>query len=142
MIAGTYTLSAVLLTLSGVLFVCDVFNAVTQTLAWSVVFFVASSAASSAYLTVSEIFPAEVRAVAIAIFYSSGTALGGMIGPLLFSALINPDDKTTLFAGYEFVSVLMVFAAIVELLFGVETAGKTLEEISKPVTEEKDNGEV
>ncbi|KAG9391946.1 General substrate transporter [Carpediemonas membranifera] len=132
-ISGTFALSGILLIVTGVMFLADMFNALTQTMAWSAVFFVASSAASSGYLTISEVFPAEMRAAAIAIFYSSGTALGGMLGPVIFSHLIKKDNKMTLFAGYVFVSILMIFAAITELVIGIETAGKSLEDISKPL---------
>jgi MFS family permease len=89
MIAGTYALSGVLLALTAWLFAIDVLNATTQTIAWAVIFFIASASASSAYLTVSEVFPLETRALAIAVFYSLGTGVGGIGAPVLFGALIG-----------------------------------------------------
>ena len=82
-----------------------------QTLAWSVIFFFASAAASSAYLTVSETFPLEIRALAIALFYAVGTGIGGVLGPLLFGALIDTGSRTSLFGGYLLGAALMVLAA-------------------------------
>jgi MFS family permease len=89
MIAGTYILSGVLLIITGLLFRAGTLNATTQTVAWCVIFFFASAGASAAYLTVSEIFPMETRAMAIAFFYATGTIVGGFGGPLLFGALIQ-----------------------------------------------------
>ena len=92
MIAATYALSGVALALTGWGFVAGVLNATTQTLAWSAVFFLASAAASSAYLTVSEVFPLEMRALAISIFYAVGTGVGGFAAPALFGALIETGE--------------------------------------------------
>ena len=100
MIAFTYGVSGVLLALSGYLFSIGVLSAQTQTIAWMVIFFFASPAASAAYLTVSETFPLEVRALAIALFYAVGTGIGGVAGPALFGALIDTGSRNSVFAGY------------------------------------------
>ncbi len=100
---------------------------------FSVIFFVASSAASAAYLTVSEIFPLEIRAFAIAIFYALGTLLGGVGAPLLFGLLINSGSKPNVAIGYAIGAALMLAAATCEFFIGVEAAGKSLEAISKPL---------
>ena len=111
MIFFTYLLSGLLLALTGYLFMQGVLTAFTQTLCWMVIFFFASAAASSAYLTVSETFPLEVRALAIAIFYAIGTGIGGIAGPLVFGMLIESGSRTALFSGYLFAAVLMIAAA-------------------------------
>ncbi len=100
MIALTYGVSGVLLALSGYLFSIGVLSAQTQTIAWMVIFFFASPAASAAYLTVSENFPLEVRALAIALFYAIGTGIGGVVGPALFGVLIDTGSRGSVFAGY------------------------------------------
>lgn len=100
MIMFTYGASGVLLALSGYLFSIGALSAQGQTIAWMVIFFFASPAASAAYLTVSETFPLEVRALAIAVFYAVGTGIGGVIGPALFGALIDTGSRTSVFAGY------------------------------------------
>jgi MFS family permease len=102
MIALTYALSGVLLAGSGALFALDAITAAQQTAAWMVIFFFASAAASSAYLTVSEIFPLEIRAISIAIFFSVGTGVGGALTPWLFGALIDTHSRTSVFIGYLF----------------------------------------
>ena len=99
MIAGTYALSGLLLIGSGLLFQQEVLGAASQTLAWSVVFFFASAAASAAYLTVSETFPLEIRALAIAVFYAVGTGIGGIAGPVLFGALVDTGSRSSAYAG-------------------------------------------
>ena len=108
MIAFTYGISGVLLALSGYLFSIGVLSAQTQTIAWMVIFFFASPAASAAYLTVSETFPLEVRALAIALFYAIGTGIGGVVGPMLFGALIDTGSRDSVFAGYLLGSGLMI----------------------------------
>src|SRR3712207_6818890 len=100
MIAGTYILSGVLLTITGFLFNAGELTATTQTIAWCVIFFFASAGASAAYLTVSEIFPMETRAMAISFFYAVGTAIGGITGPLLFGRLIEAGGETNVMYGY------------------------------------------
>jgi MFS family permease len=97
------------------------------------VFFFASAAASSAYLTVSEIFPLEIRALAIAFFYAIGTAVGGIIGPLLFGVLIGTGSRAAVAIGYAIGAVLMIFAAAVEARFGVAAERKPLEAVSRPL---------
>jgi MFS family permease len=134
MIAATYALSGLLLLASAFLFVRGVLDATTMTIAWSVVFFFASAAASSAYLTVSESFPLEVRALAIAVFYALGTALGGIVGPWLFGALIGTGEPGAIAAGYAFGAVLMLVAAAVELRIGVAAERRTLEDVAAPLS--------
>ena len=108
----------------------------SQTAAWCVIFFFASAGASSAYLTVSEIFPMETRAMAISFFYAVGTAIGGITGPLLFGRLIETGGETNVMYGYLLGAALMVAAGVVEIVLGVEAAGKQLEDIAKPLTAE------
>jgi MFS family permease len=134
MITLTYGLSGVLLALTSWLFGQGVLTATTQALSWSVIFFIASSAASSAYLTVSEIFPLEIRALAIAVFYACGTLAGGVAGPALFGHLTETGSRMNLFWGYIAASVLMVVAAGVEWRWGVAAERKPLEEISSPLS--------
>src|SRR5260370_37771371 len=110
MIALTYGVSGILLAISGYLFAIDVLSAQTQTFAWMVIFFFASPAASAAYLTVSETFPLEVRALAIALFYAIGTGIGGVAGPARFGALIDTGSRARVFFGYLFAWALMVVA--------------------------------
>jgi MFS family permease len=136
MIAGTYILSGGLLLLTAFLFQHDVLDPTTQTIAWTVIFFFASAGASSAYLTVSEIFPMETRAMAIAFFYAIGTAAGGITGPLLFGHLIASGKTIQVFWGYVLGATLMVAAGIVEIFLGVEAAQRPLEDIAKPLTAE------
>ncbi|HYD70872.1 MFS transporter [Azospirillum sp.] len=133
MIAGTYALSGVLLIVTGVLFQQGVLTAVTQTVAWSVIFFFASAAASSAYLTVSESFPLEARATAIALFYALGTALGGVAAPWFFGRLIATGDPGQILIGYLIGAGLMILAAGVELLLGVSAERKSLETVATPL---------
>jgi MFS family permease len=99
----------------------------------AVIFFVASSAASAAYLTVSEIFPLEIRALAIAIFYAIGTLIGGVGAPSLFGVLIGSGSKWAVAGGYGLGALLMLLAALCEYKIGVEAAGRSLESISKPL---------
>ena len=134
MIAFTYTMSGLLLAGTGWLFAEGLLTAQTQTLCWMVIFFFASAAASSAYLTVSETFPLELRALAIAIFYAIGTGIGGIVGPWLFGALIETGSRWSLFAGYILGSILMLIAAGVMLRFGIAAERRTLEEVSRPLS--------
>jgi MFS family permease len=133
MIAVTYAVSGLLLAGAGYLFAIGVLSATGQTIAWMVIFFFASAAAGSAYLTVSETFPLEVRALAIAFFYAIGTGVGGMAGPWLFGALIDTGSRWSVFGGYLFGSVLMLAAALVGALFAVAAERKSLESISRPL---------
>ena len=134
MIAATYGLSGILLGLTGWLFHAGLLTAQTQTLAWTIIFFVASAAASSAYLTVSEIFPLEIRAFAIAIFYAIGTLAGGVGAPILFGWIIATGSSDALFIGYLVAAVLMIFGAIVELWIGVAAERRPLEDVARPLS--------
>jgi MFS family permease len=134
MIAATYGLSGILLALAGWLFHAGLLTAQTQTLAWTIIFFVASAAASSAYLTVSEIFPLEIRAFAIAIFYAIGTLAGGVGAPILFGWIIATGSSDALFIGYLVAAVLMIFGAIVELWIGVAAERRPLEDVATPLS--------
>jgi MFS family permease len=135
MIAGTYILSGVLLLITGYLFDQHQLTATSLTVAWSIVFFFASAGVSAAYLTVSEIFPMETRALAIALFYAVGTGIGGIIGPQLFGRLIPTGKTSDVFVALIVGSVLMVLGGVAELLFGVKAERRRLEHIAKPLTE-------
>jgi MFS family permease len=134
MIAGTYALSGLIIAVSQVFFLHGQLTAVTQTLLWAVTFFFASAAASAGYLTVSEIFPLEMRALAIALFYAIGTAVGGMAAPALFGALVETGRPEALEGGYLFGAALMVGAAAVEWWLGVDTERKALEDVAAPLS--------
>ena len=134
MITLTYGLAGILLALTGWLFHADVLTAQTQTIAWTIIFFIASAAASSAYLTVSEIFPLEIRALAIAIFYAVGTLAGGVGAPILFGWMIGTGSSTALFAGYLLAAALMIFGAIVEAWIGVPAERRSLEHVAAPLS--------
>jgi len=133
MIAFTYAISGVLLAAAGYLFAKDMLSASQLTLAWSIIFFFASAAASAAYLTVSETFPLEIRALAIAFFYAIGTGIGGVLGPWLMGALIETGSRQSVFAGYALGAALMIAAAIVAALWGVAAERKSLEEVARPL---------
>jgi MFS family permease len=133
MITITYGLSGVLLALSGYLFSIGALTAQTQTIAWMVIFFFASPAASAAYLTVSETFPLEVRALAIALFYAIGTGVGGVVGPALFGALIDTGSRNSVFAGYLLGSALMIAAAAVAWRYAIAAERKPLESVARPL---------
>jgi MFS family permease len=134
MIAGTYILSGVMLLITGYLFKQHQLNATTLTVSWSVVFFFASAGVSAAYLTVSEIFPMETRALAIAVFYAVGTGIGGIIGPQVFGRLVPTGNATDVFLALALGSVLMIIGGVVEIAFGVKAERKGLEGIAKPLT--------
>jgi MFS family permease len=134
MIAGTYLIAGLLLAGSGYLFAIGALTAMTQTIAWCAIFFFASAAASAAYLTASEIFPLEMRALAIAVFYALGTAAGGIIGPAVFGHLIGTGSRWSIFDGYLAAAALMVFAAWVAATYGIDAESKSLEDISKPLS--------
>ena len=133
MITFTYGISGILLVLSGYLFAIGVLSAQTQTIAWMVIFFCASPAASSAYLTVSETFPLEVRALAIALFYAVGTGIGGVAGPALFGALIDTGSRGSVFSGYLLGAGLMVAAAAVAWRYCIAAERQTLESVTRPL---------
>jgi MFS family permease len=134
MIALTYALSGLLLALTGALFAGGTLSATGQTIAWTVIFFFASAAASSAYLTVSETFPLEIRALAIAFFYAVGTGIGGIGAPWLFGALIDTGSRISLFGGYLLGAGLMLAAAIMAARYGVAAERKPLEAVTTPLS--------
>jgi MFS family permease len=134
MICATYAVSGLLLVICGALFERDLLTAATQTLAWMVVFFFASAAASAAYLTVSETFPIEIRALTIAIFYAIGTALGGVAAPFVFGKLIESGSRQSIFGGYVFAAILMFVAAIVAARYAVAAERKPLEQVATPLS--------
>jgi MFS family permease len=135
MISLTYAISAVLLSISGYCFEQGWFDVTQQAIAWMVIFFFASAAASSAYLTVAETFPLEIRALAIAVFYAFGTGLGGIIGPLLFGELIQSQQRSSLFVGYLIGAFLMMSAAVVQAIWGVAAERQSLEQVARPLSQ-------
>jgi len=134
MITATYALAGVLMAGVGVAFARGLLDATEQTIAWTVIFFFASAAASSAYLTVGETFPLEVRAVAISVFYALGTAVGGIAGPILFGALIQTGSRDEVMLGYLLGGGLMVGAAVVEAFLGVDAEKRSLEDVAPPLS--------
>jgi MFS family permease len=136
MLTFTYAISGVLLAATGYLFAQDLVSAATLTLCWTVIFFFASAAASAAYLTVSETFPLEIRALAIAFFYAIGTGIGGIIGPLLFGALIQTGSRASVFGGYLLGAALMIAAAIIAARYAVAAERKPLEAVARPLAQE------
>lgn len=133
MIIGTYALTGIMLAVLVFPFGSGAISAKMLGVCFTVIFFVASSAASAAYLTVSEIFPLEIRALAIAVFYAIGTLIGGVGAPVLFGFLIGSGSRWNVGIGYLIGAALLIIAAIAEWTFGVEAAGKSLESISKPL---------
>jgi MFS family permease len=134
MIAFTYIVSGLLLAGTGWLFARDLITAQSQTLCWMTVFFFASAAASSAYLTVSETFPLEIRALAIAFFYAIGTGVGGIAGPWLFGVLIDTGSRLSVFGGYLLGSVLMILGGLIAWRWAVPAERKALEMVARPLT--------
>jgi len=134
LIASTYAASGLLLAGTALLFVNGALGATGLTAAWSVVFFFASAAASSAYLTVGETFPLEMRALAIAVFYALGTALGGGAGPWVFAALIGSGERGAIGWGYAFGAALMLVAATVTLRLGIAAERRSLEDVARPLS--------
>jgi MFS family permease len=134
MISVTYALSGLLLVIVGVLFERDLLTAVTQTIGWMIVFFVASPAASAAYLTVSETFPLEIRALTIAVFYAIGTGLGGVAAPYVFGKLIESGSRQSVFAGYAFAALLMLAASFVAARYAIRAERKPLEQVATPLS--------
>jgi MFS family permease len=133
MIALTYGASGILLAIAGYLFSIGALSAQAQTVAWMVIFFFASPAASAAYLTVSETFPLEVRALAIALFYAVGTGIGGVAGPALFGALVDSGSRHSVFIGYLVGSGFMIAAALIAWRYGIAAERKSLESIAQPL---------
>jgi len=133
MIACTYVLSGLGLALTGWAFLQGWLDARSQALCWSAVFFMASAAASSAYLTVSEVFPLQMRALAISLFYAVGTGVGGVVGPVLFGALIETGRPVAVAGGYALAAVLMIVAGLLALRYGIDAERRPLEEIAAPM---------
>ena len=136
MIAGTYILSGALLIGTGLLFKSHELSAASFTACCCVVFFFASAGASAAYLTVSEIFPMETRALCIAVFYAVGTGIGGVIGPQVFSRMINTESYEQVFLALSLGAVMMILGGLAEIAFGVKAERESLEDIAKPLTVE------
>jgi MFS family permease len=134
MITFTYAISGILLAVVGYLFRENLVGAAALTACWTGIFFFASAAASAAYLTVSESFPLEARAMAIAFFYAVGTACGGAVAPYLFAALVGSGERGNVFLGYLFGAALMIGAAIVELLIGIKAERQSLEDVARPLS--------
>jgi MFS family permease len=134
MIGGTYVISAVLLAVSGYLFKIAILTPITQTILWAMVFFFASSAASAAYLTVSEIFPVELRGMVIALFFATGTLVGGTVAPGLFGRLIDTGSRLNVFYGNLLASALLLSTVVVVILFGVNAERASLEDVARPLS--------
>ena len=131
MIGGTFAASAVLLVATAILFGLGDLTALTQTLLWMAIFFVSSSAACGAYLTASEIFPLETRAMAIAVFYAFGTAVGGLVAPYVLGLLIETGEAWSVSVGYLIAAALMGLGALAEFTIGIDAEGKSLEDVAQ-----------
>jgi MFS family permease len=139
MVGGSYCVAGVVLFITAWLFNQGMLTPATQTLLWCAVFFVASSAASSAYLTVSEVFPIELRAQAISFFYAIATLTGGVIAPWLFASLIgNGENRNNVFVGYSVAALLMLVGGIVEFIWGVNAEKRSLESVALPLSARAD----
>ena len=134
MIALTYATSGMLLAATGAMFAQGALSAAGQTVLWSLIFFFASAAASSAYLSASELFPLEIRALAIAVFFVLGTGTGGIVAPWLFGLLISTGSVMAVFWGYAAGAALMLLAAIAALAWGVRAERRPLEEVAPPLS--------
>lgn len=134
MIVFTYGISGALLAATGFLFQQGMLDATTQTLCWSTTFFFASAAASSAYLTVAESFPLEVRALAIAVFYALGTGIGGVLAPWFFGLLIETGSRDQVLIGYLFAAALMLMAALLAVRLGLDSERQPLEAVARPLS--------
>ena len=134
MISGTYLLSGVLLIVTALLFKGHDLTATSLVLALTVIFFFASAGVSAAYLTVSEIFPMETRALCISVFYAVGTGIGGITGPLLFSALIKTGSYSQAALALIIGAIMMIVGGLVELAYGIRAEGRGLEDIAQPLT--------
>jgi hypothetical protein len=142
MISGTYLISGVLLAVSGWLFHNDDLTANSQTFVSIVIFFFASAGASAAYLTVSETWPIEIRAEAIAVFFAIAQIFGAL-GPLFYGWLIGDgQSRTGLFIGYLVGAGIMIIGGIVEIVLGIHAEGKSLEDITKPLTSTEEDADV
>jgi MFS family permease len=137
MIAGTYLVAAAGLALLASLLKSGSLGTWGFIALLCATFFFASAAASAGYLTVSESFPLETRAMAIALFYAISTGIGGAVGPLLFGKLLGGDDPTGVALGYWIAAGLMAFAALTEVVFGVNAEQESLEDIAPPLSAEE-----
>jgi hypothetical protein len=137
MITVSYVGSGVLLVATAWLFSAGVLSAWTLAAAWAAVFFLASCGASAAYLTVSEVFPMEIRAMCIALFYAVGTGLGGIIGPVLFSSLASTGRPENVALGYYIGAGFMILGGLAELGLGVEAAQRSLEDVAAPLSAQR-----
>jgi MFS family permease len=134
MISGTYLISGGMLAFSAWLFAAGILSAGGQTFIWIVVFFFASAGASAGYLTVSEIFPIEIRAEALAVFFAIAQVVGA-VGPAFYGVLIgNGASRTGLAIGYVVGGGIMIIGGLVEIVFGVDAEGKSLEQVAAPLT--------
>ncbi len=140
MIAGTYILSGVLLVVTGLLFKGHNLDEISFEVCICVIFFFASAGASAAYLTVSEVFPMETRALCISVFYAVGTGIGGVIGPQVFNRLVESGSYEQVFLAFALGAVMMILGGIAELVFGVKAERRSLESIAKPLTVADDTG--
>ncbi|GHO58032.1 MFS transporter [Ktedonobacter robiniae] len=138
MISFTYIISGILLAITSWLFAQGMLNVVTITICWSIIFFFASTGSSSAYLTVSEVFPLEMRAMVIALFYAIGTGVGGAFAPFIFGLLIQTNQPVILSYGYYAGALFMAAAGVVAIFFGVDAERKSLESIAKPFSQADD----
>ena len=134
MITLSYVLAGAGLIVVGALFERDVLSATQLTIGWSAIFFFASAGASAAYLTVSEIFPMETRAMAIAFFYAVATGIGGIIGPALYGHNIASGSRMTVFLGYLLGAILMILGGLTEAWLGVDAEQRQLEDVAEPLT--------
>ena len=134
MITMSYVVAGIGLVVVGALFQQDAISATQLTIGWSAIFFFASAGASAAYLTVSEIFPMETRAMAIAFFYAVATGIGGIIGPALYGHNIASGNRTTVFLGYLLGAGLMILGGLTEVWLGVDAEQRGLEDIAEPLT--------
>ncbi|MDQ2760215.1 MAG: MFS transporter [Actinomycetota bacterium] len=140
MISGSYLLSGTLLIVTALLFEGHDLTAASLTLALTITFFFASAGVSAAYLTVSEIFPMETRALCISVFYAVGTGLGGIIGPLLFSHLVSSGKYSHAALAFIIGAVMMIIGGLVELVYGIKAEGRGLEDIATPLTVQESTG--
>ncbi len=136
MIGGCYLLSAALCAVIALLFDGGAFTGTTFIIALAITFFFASAGASGAYLTVSEVFPMETRALCIGVFYAVGTGIGGIIGPLLFSSMINSGKVSSVELAFMIGAAVMAIGGVLEFWLGIDAEGQTLENIAKPLTAE------
>jgi len=134
MISITYALSGILLIVTGLLFMLNILNDKTQTVCWTIVFFFASAGSSASFVTIGEIFPLEIRALAIAFFNSLGTAGGGFVAPIIFGNLIESGDAKNIFYGYAVGGGLMLIGAFTELILGVKAERQSLENVATPIS--------